>query len=102
VSAELLGGDREVDGLQQRVGRRSRARLGRGRPVSERQKTDLLHARGCLSGAEIRDLAEVDPRQTKVGLSLPLFQRRSACGMPLSMGQTFVGIARLDFALWVS
>ena len=35
VRAELLGGDGQVDRLQQRVGRRSRLRLGRGRPMAK-------------------------------------------------------------------
>ena len=48
VRAQLLGGDGEVDRLQQRVGRRARLRLRRGRPVPEREKADLLHA-ACLS-----------------------------------------------------
>ena len=44
VGAELLGRDGQVDGLQQRVGRRARLRLRRGRPVPEREEADLLHA----------------------------------------------------------
>ena len=35
VRAELLGRDGQVDRLQQRVGRRSRLRLGRRRPMAE-------------------------------------------------------------------
>ena len=35
VRAQLLGGDGQVDGLQERVGRRARLRLRRGRPVPE-------------------------------------------------------------------
>ena len=42
VRAELLGGDGELDGLQQRVGRRPRLRLRRGRPVPEGEEADLL------------------------------------------------------------
>ena len=49
VRAQLLGGDGEVDGLQQRVGRRARLRLGRGRPVPERQEADLLCRHGTSS-----------------------------------------------------
>ena len=44
VRAELLGGDREVDRLQQRVGGRARLRLRRGRPVAEGEEADLFHA----------------------------------------------------------
>ena len=46
VGAELLGGDREFDRLQQRVGRRARLRLRRGGPMTERQKADFLQGRG--------------------------------------------------------
>jgi hypothetical protein len=42
VETQLFGGDREINGLQERVGGRPRLRLGRGRPVSEREETDLL------------------------------------------------------------
>ncbi len=43
VGAQLLGGDGEVDRLQQRVGRRARLRLRRGRPVPEREEADFFH-----------------------------------------------------------
>src|SRR6185437_1620660 len=43
VRAQRLSRDSEIDGLPERVGRRARLRLRRGRPVPERQKTDLLH-----------------------------------------------------------
>ena len=43
VRAQLLGGDGQIDGLQERVGCRARLRLRRGRPVPEREETDLLH-----------------------------------------------------------
>ena len=43
VGAELLGGDREVDRLEERVLRRARARALRRRPVAEGEKSDLLH-----------------------------------------------------------
>src|SRR3954454_1877927 len=43
VDADLLGRHRQVDGLQQRVGGGPRLGLRRGRPVAERQETDVLH-----------------------------------------------------------
>ena len=43
VGAQFLGGDGQVDRLQQRVGRRARLRLRRGRPMAEGQEADLLH-----------------------------------------------------------
>jgi hypothetical protein len=43
VRADLLGRDREVDGLQQYVGGRPRLRVRRGVPVAEGQEADLLH-----------------------------------------------------------
>ena len=43
VRAKFFGGDGQVDGLQERIGCRPGLRLGRGRPVSERQKADFLH-----------------------------------------------------------
>src|ERR1700722_10011486 len=43
VRAPLVGGDREVDGLQQHVRRRARLRLRRRCPMPERKETDLLH-----------------------------------------------------------
>ena len=49
VRAELLGRDRQVDGLQERVGRRARLRLRRGRPMAEREEADFFRnvARSC-------------------------------------------------------
>ena len=49
VRAEVLGGDGEVDRLQERVGARARRRLRRGRPVAERKEADFFHA-GHLTG----------------------------------------------------
>ena len=43
VGAKFLGCDRQVDGLQKRVGRRSRLRMRRRGPVSEREEADLFH-----------------------------------------------------------
>ena len=43
VGAELLGGDRQLDRLQQRVRGRAHLRLPGRRPVPERQEPDLLH-----------------------------------------------------------
>ncbi len=43
VRAQFFGRDGEIDGLQQRVGGRARLRMRRGRPVPERQETDLFH-----------------------------------------------------------
>ncbi len=45
VGAELLGRDREVDRLQQRVGRRARLRLRRRGPVAEGEEADFFHGR---------------------------------------------------------
>ena len=47
IGAELLGRDRKVDGLQEHVARRTHRRLRRGRPMAERQETDLLHGTTC-------------------------------------------------------
>ena len=44
VGAEFLGGDRELDRLQQRVGRRSHLRLRRRSPMAEGEEADLFHA----------------------------------------------------------
>ena len=44
VGTELLGGDRELDRLEQRVRRVPDLRVRRVRPVAERQEPDLLHA----------------------------------------------------------
>ena len=60
VGAELLGGDRKLDRLQQRVGRRSHFRLRRGRPVAEREEADFFHvsvAHACCVRARYRVLA---------------------------------------------
>ena len=43
VGAELLGGDGELDRLQQRVGRRTRLRLRRRGPMAEREEADFFH-----------------------------------------------------------
>src|SRR5450755_3172772 len=43
VGAQLLSRDGEVDGLQERVRRRTGLRLGRGRPVPERQESYVFH-----------------------------------------------------------
>ncbi len=43
VRAQLLGGHRQVDGLQQRVRRRPGPRVRRGGPVSQGEETDALH-----------------------------------------------------------
>ena len=39
--------DREVDGLQQRVGRRPHLRLRRRRPMAEGEEADVFHGRVC-------------------------------------------------------
>ena len=44
VGADLLRRDRELDGLEQRVRRRTGLRVRRRRPVAEGQEPDLLHA----------------------------------------------------------
>ena len=43
VRAEFFGRDRELDRLQQRVGRRARLRLGRRGPVAEGEEADVFH-----------------------------------------------------------
>ena len=43
VGAELLGGDSEVDRLQQRVGRCSSLGLRRRSPMAEGEEADLFH-----------------------------------------------------------
>ena len=43
VGPEFLGGDGEVDRLQQGVRRRAGRRLRRRRPVSEREEADCFH-----------------------------------------------------------
>ena len=45
VGAELLGGDGELDRLQQRVGRRARLRLRRRGPMAEGEEADVFHGR---------------------------------------------------------
>ena len=52
VSAERLGGDREVDGLPQRVRRRPYLRLRR-RPVAEGEEADFFHSLHCIWSAPI-------------------------------------------------
>src|SRR5262249_5944401 len=49
VGAELFGGDREIDRLQQRIGRRSRLRLRRRGPVAEREEADFFHCRADVA-----------------------------------------------------
>ena len=44
VGPDLLGCDRELDGLEQCIRGRSCLRLRRWRPVAEREESDLLHA----------------------------------------------------------
>ncbi len=44
VGAELLGRDSKLDGLQQRIGRRSHFRLRRRSPMAEGEEADLFHA----------------------------------------------------------
>jgi hypothetical protein len=43
VGAQLLGGHGQLDRLEQRVRRRAHLRLGRRRPMPERQEPDFLH-----------------------------------------------------------
>src|SRR4030095_8803211 len=45
VQAQLLGGYRQFDRLQEGVGRGARLGMVRRRPVAEGQKSDSLHAR---------------------------------------------------------
>ena len=43
VRAKRLGGDGQLDRLQERIGRRPHLRVGRIRPVAERQESYALH-----------------------------------------------------------
>ena len=43
VGAELFGGDRKLDRLQQSVGRGSGLGLGRGGPMAEGEEADFFH-----------------------------------------------------------
>ena len=68
VRAELLGRDRKLDRLQQRVGRRARLRLRRRGPVTEGEEADLFHGRwlterGWLHPASYHD-RRVKPKGT--------------------------------------
>ena len=45
VGAQFLGGDGQVDRLQQGIPRRTRLRLRRRRPMAKGQKTDLFHGK---------------------------------------------------------
>ena len=54
VGAELLGGDGQLDRLQQRVRRRAHLRLRRRRPVPERQEPDLFHEPISIPGLRTR------------------------------------------------
>jgi hypothetical protein len=51
IRAQLLGRDGQIDRLQEGVGRRSRLRLGRRRPMAEGQEADLFHDYGAMSSA---------------------------------------------------
>ena len=67
VGPELLGRDRELDGLQQRVGGRARLRLRRRRPVPERQEADLLQftsndSEGRMAKLPRSTVAVLEPR----------------------------------------
>ena len=55
VGAEFLGGDREIDRLQQRVGRRSHFRLRRRGPMAEGEEADLFHE--ALNVRAVRQIA---------------------------------------------
>ena len=55
VGAEFLGGDGQVNRLEQRVGGGAGARLRGGRPVAEREEADFLHRR-CLEVDAAADL----------------------------------------------
>ena len=71
VRTKLLGGDRKLDRLQQRVGRRPHLRLRRRRPMAEREEADLFH---------------------KAILSLPDLIRQSASSSPAYAGAERGGV----------
>jgi hypothetical protein len=50
IGAELLGGDGEVNGLQQCIGRRSRLRLRRRSPGAEGEEADFFTKSWCRGG----------------------------------------------------
>ena len=50
VGAQLLGGDRQLDGLEQRVRRGPHLGVRRRRPVPEGQEPDLLHGDSLTGG----------------------------------------------------
>lgn len=54
VRAKLLGCDRKIDGLQERVRGRAGLRMRRRRPVAEGQKADFLHGGGGLVRVPVR------------------------------------------------
>ena len=55
VRAQLLGGDGQVDGLQERVRGRAGLRLRRGRPMPEGEESDFLHASNLLMRVAVCD-----------------------------------------------
>jgi hypothetical protein len=55
VRAQLLGGDGQVDGLQERVRGRASVRLRRGRPMSEGEESNFLHAANLLMPVAVCD-----------------------------------------------
>ena len=70
VRADFLGGDRQVDGLEQRVGRRACAGLRGGRPMAEGEETDLFHAEQVRRRATEINLAACAHRRQTVHSSL--------------------------------
>jgi hypothetical protein len=48
VGASSLGGDGELDRLQQGVGARAGLRVGRRGPVAEGEKADVFHGGGIM------------------------------------------------------
>ena len=52
VGAQLLGGYRQLDRLQEGVGSRARTRAGAGCPVAEGKESDLLHPVLNLPGTD--------------------------------------------------
>ncbi len=71
IGAELLRGDRELDRLQERVGRRPHLRVRRGRPMAEREEADLFHGaqgQGRCGGCSILGMCPLVPAKEGTGL----------------------------------
>jgi hypothetical protein len=61
VRAQRLGRDGQIDRLEERIRRRARLRLRRGRPVPEREETYCLHEDPSLAVWECSEQAARRP-----------------------------------------